>query len=97
MLITISSCTIQPPTKKDGAATITLTGQNLEELLTLDNIVDEDYQPKTYNFVFHADKKSEMNYLWKVVKKLSGVSLKNKLDAAIGNELYLNASFLQKA
>ncbi len=96
MLITINSCTITPATKKD-AATITLTGQNLEELLTMDNIVAEDFEPKTYNFVFHCDNKHEMNYLWKVVKKLSGVSLKNKLDAAIGNELYLNASFLETA
>ena len=93
MYITINSCTINPATKKD-AATITITGQNLEEILTAENI-REDFEPKTYSFIFHCDKKSEMNYLWKVVKKMSGVSLVNKLDACVGNELYLNASFLQ--
>ncbi len=93
MYITINSCTITPATKKD-AATITITGQNLEEILTAENI-REDFEPKTYSFIFHCDKKSEMNYLWKVVKKMSGVGLINKLDACVGNELYLNASFLQ--
>lgn len=95
MYITINSCTIKPATKKD-AATITLTGQDLEEILTAENI-REDFEPKTYNFIFHCDNKHEMNYLWKVVKKMSGVSLVKKLDACVGNELYLNASFLETA
>lgn len=93
MYITINSCTITPATKKD-AATITITGQDLSEILTAENI-REDFEPKTYNFIFHVDNRREMNYLWKCVKKMSGLSLVNKLDACVGNELYLNASFLQ--
>ena len=92
MYITITSATIKPATKND-AATITLTGQNLEEILQAENI-REDFEPKTYNFIFHADNKREMNYLWKCVKKMSGVSLINKLDSCVGNELYVNASFI---
>lgn len=95
MYITINSCTIKPATKKD-AATITLTGQDLGEILTAENI-REDFEPKTYNFIFHCDNKHEMNYLWKVIKKMSGVSLVKKLDSCVGNELYLNASFLETA
>lgn len=95
MFITINSCTITPATQ-ENAATITLTGQDLSEIVAVENI-REDFEPKTYNFIFHCDNKHEMNYLWKVVKKMSGISLVNKLDACVGNEVYLNASFLQKA
>ncbi len=95
MYITINSCTITPATKKD-AATITITVQNLEEILTAENI-REDFEPKTYSFIFHCNDKHEMTYLWKCVKKMSGVSLVKKLEACVGNELYLNASFLETA
>ncbi len=97
MLITINSCTIKPATSNTDGPIITISGQSLEELFCLENIVAEDFEPKTYSFVFHAANRHEMSYLWKAVKKLSGVSLKNKLDAAIGKELYLNASFLETA
>ena len=95
MYITINSLTINPATKKEGA-TICLTGQNLEEILTAENI-RPDYEPQSLNFIFHCDNKHEMSYLWKVVKKMSGLSLVNKLESCVGNELYLNASFLEKA
>lgn len=96
MLLTVSSIEVLPATKKD-AARISITGQNLEEILYKSENIREDFVPTSYTAVFHTENRREMNYLWKAIKKMSGISLINKLDACVGNELYLNSSFLQQA